>query len=71
MVYKESQKKFAGVLKQVEEEEVGKYLETQSTADSTVFMDESFNNLWRILNSFNISPLFQLWWAQRSHIMPC
>ena len=55
MVYKESQKKFAGVLKQVEEE-VGKYLETQSTADSTIFMDESFDNLWWYSNSFNISP---------------
>ena len=56
MLYEESQKKFAGVLKQVEEE-VGKYLETQSTADSTVFMDESFDNLWWYSNSFNISPL--------------
>ena len=55
MVYKESQKRFAGVLKQVEEE-VGKYLETQSTADSTVFMDENFDNLRRYLNLFNISP---------------
>ena len=55
VVYEESQKKFAGVLKQVEEE-VGKYLETQSMADSTVFMDESFDNLQRYLNSFNISP---------------
>ena len=44
MVYEELQKKFAGVLMQVEEE-VGKYLETQSAVDSTVFMDESFNNL--------------------------
>ena len=55
VVYKESQKRFAGVLKQVEEE-VGKYLETQSTADSTVFMDESFDNLRRYSNLFNISP---------------
>ena len=55
VVYKESQKKFARVLKQVEEE-VGKYLKTQSMADSTVFMDESFNNLWQYSNSFNISP---------------
>ena len=55
MVYEESQKKFAGVLKQVEEE-VRKYLETQSMADSTVFMDESFDNLRRYSNSFNISP---------------
>ena len=55
MVYEESQKKFTGVLKQVEEE-VRKYLETQSTADSTVFMDESFNNLWQYSNLFNISP---------------
>ena len=55
MVYKESQKKFTGVLKQVEEE-VGKYLETQATADSTIFMDESFDNLRWYSNSFNISP---------------
>ena len=55
VVYKESQKKFTRVLKQVEEE-VGKYLETQATADSTVFMDESFDNLRRYSNSFNISP---------------
>ena len=55
MVYEESQKKFTGVLKQVEKE-VGKYLETQSTADSTVFMDESFDNLQWYSNSFNISP---------------
>ena len=54
VVYKESTKKFAGVLKQVEEE-LRKYLETQSTADSTVFMDESFNNLQWYSNSFNIS----------------
>ena len=55
VVYEESQKKFTGVLKQVEEE-VGKYLETQSMADSTVFMDESFDNLQQYLSSFNISP---------------
>ena len=55
MVYDESQKKFTGVLKQVEEE-VGKYLETQATADSTAFMDESFDNLRRYSNSFNVSP---------------
>ena len=55
MVYEESQKKFAGVQKHVEEE-VGKYLETQSMADSTIFMDESFDNLWQYSNSVNISP---------------
>ena len=55
VVYEESQKKFTGVLKQVEEE-VRKYLETQSMPDSTVFMDESFDNLRWYLNSFNISP---------------
>ena len=54
VVYKKSQKKFTRVLKQVEE--VGKYLETQSTADSTIFMDESFDNLRQYSNSFNISP---------------
>ena len=57
MVYKESQKKFARVLKQVEEE-VGKYVETQSTVDSTLFMDESFDNLRRYSNSYNISLFF-------------
>ena len=55
VVYEESRKKFARVLKQVEEE-VGKYLETQSTADSTIFMDESFDNLRQYSNSFKISP---------------
>ena len=55
VVYEESQKKFTGVMKQVEEE-VGKYLETQSMADSTVFMDKSFDSLRRYSNSFNISP---------------
>ena len=55
MVHKGSQKKFAGVLKQVEEE-VRKYLETQSAVDSTIFMDESFNNLLRYSHSFDILP---------------
>ena len=55
MVYEESQKKFAWVLKQVEKE-VGKYLKTQYTADSTVFMDDSFDNLWQYSHSFDISP---------------
>ena len=55
VVYEESQKKPVMVLKQ-EENEVGKYLETQSMADSTIFMDESFDNLRWYLNSFNISP---------------
>ena len=55
MVYEESQKKFTGVLKQVEEE-VRKYLETQSTVDSSAFMDESFDKLRQYSNLFNISP---------------
>ena len=55
VVYEESQKKFTGVLKQVEEE-VRKYLKTQSMVDSTIFMDKSFNNLWQYSKSFNISP---------------
>ena len=42
-------------MKQVEEE-VRKYLKTQSTVDSTIFMDESFNSLWQYSNSFNILP---------------
>ena len=70
VVYKESQKKFTGVLKQVEEE-VRKYLKTKAMVDSTIFMDESFDNLRRYSNSFNISPLFQLWWARWSRIMHC
>ena len=55
VVYEESTKKFTRVLKQVEEE-VRKYLETQAMADSTTFMDESFDNHWRYSNLFNISP---------------
>ena len=55
MVYEESQKKFAGVLKQIEEE-VRKYLETQSAVDSTVFMDESFDNLQWYSSLFDILP---------------
>ena len=55
VVYEESQQKFTRVLNKVEEE-VGKYLKTQSMADSTVFMDESFDNLRRYSNLFNISP---------------
>ena len=55
VVYEEFQKKFTGVMKQVEEE-VGKYLETQSMVDSTIFMDESFDSLRWYLNSFNILP---------------
>ena len=58
VVYEKSQKKFTGVMKQVEEE-VGKYLETQSMADSTIFMDESFDSL-RYSNSFNISPFISV-----------
>ena len=71
MIYKESQKKFARVLKQVEEE-VGKYLKTQSTADSTIFMDESFDNLRRYSNLFNISPFVPVVVGTPvTHIMPC
>ena len=55
VVYEESQKKFTRVFKQVEEE-VGKYLETQSTVDSTIFMDERFDDLRWYSNLFNISP---------------
>ena len=55
VVYEEFQKKFTGVMKQVEEE-VGKYLETQYSVDSTVFMDESFDSLRRYSSSLNILP---------------
>ena len=70
MVYEESQKKFTWFLKQVEEE-VGKYLKTQDMVDSTVFMDESFDNLWQYSNCSTSRPSFQLWWARRSRFMPC
>ena len=70
VVYEESQKKFTEVMKQVEEE-VGKYLETQSTVDSIVFMDKSFNSLRQYLNSFNILPFIPVGWARWSCIMPC
>ena len=55
-------------MKQVEEE-VGKYLETQSTVDSTVFMDKSFDSLQRYLNLFNISPFIPV--VVGMVVMPC
>ena len=32
------------------------YLDTQSTADCTTFMDESFDSLHKFSDTFNVSP---------------
>ena len=55
LTYEGTQKKFAGILKQVEKE-VKEYLDTQLTADCTTFMDESFNSLHKFSDIFNVSP---------------
>ena len=53
--YKGAQKKFACILEQVGKE-VKEYLDTQSTADCTTFMDESFDSLCKFSDAFNVSP---------------
>ena len=55
LMYEGAQKKFAGILKWVEKE-VKEYLDTQSTADYTTFMDESFDSLRKFSDAFNVSP---------------
>ena len=51
--YEEVQKDFAGILEQVEQE-VKEYLDQQSMADCTVYLDESFTNLRKFSDAFNI-----------------
>ena len=48
LMYEGAQKKFAGILEQVEKE-VKEYLDTQSMVDCTTFMDESFDSLRKVL----------------------
>ena len=54
-MYEGAQKKFAGILEQVEKE-VKEYLDTQSTVDCTTFMDESFYSLHKFSDAFNVLP---------------
>ena len=55
VTYDGAQKKFASILEQVEKE-VTEYLDTQSMADCTTFMDESFDSLRKFSDTFNVSP---------------
>ena len=55
LTYEGAQKKFAGILKQVEKE-VKEYLDTQSTVDCMTFMNESFDSLRKFSDAFNVSP---------------
>ena len=55
LTYEGAQKKFVGILKQVGKE-VKEYLDTQSMADCTTFMDESFDSLHKFSDAFNVSP---------------
>ena len=50
-----AQKKFTNILERVEKE-VKEYLDTQSTADCTTFMDESFDSLRKFSDAFNVLP---------------
>ena len=52
--YEEVQKDFTGILEWVGEE-VKEYLDQQSMADCMVYMDESFTNLCKFSDAFNIS----------------
>ena len=53
--YEGAKKKFANILEQVGQE-VKEYLDTQSAADCTTFMDESFDSLRKFSDAFNVSP---------------
>ena len=55
LMYEGAQEKFADILKRVEKE-VKEYLDTQSMADCTTFMDESFDSLHQFSDTFNVSP---------------
>ena len=55
LTYEGAQKKFASIL-EWKEKEVKEYLDTQSMADCTTFMDESFNSLHKFSDAFNVSP---------------
>ena len=55
LTYKGAQKQFAGILEQVGKD-VKEYLDMQSMADCTTFMDESFESLRKFLDTFNVLP---------------
>ena len=55
LTYEGAQKKFASILEWVEKE-VKEYLDTQSTADCTTFIDESFDSLRKFSDAFNVLP---------------
>ena len=55
LTYEGAQKKFASILEWLEKE-VREYLDTQSTADCTTFMDESFDSLHKFSDAFNVLP---------------
>ena len=55
LMYEGAQKKFAGIIEQVEKE-VKEYLDTQSMADCMTFMDENFDSLHKFSDTFNVSP---------------
>ena len=54
LTYEGAQKEFAGILEWVGKE-VKEYLDKQSAVDCTVFMDESFTNLHKFSDAFNVS----------------
>ena len=54
LMYEGAQKQFTSILKQVSKD-VKEYLDTQSTADCTTFMDESFESLCKFSDAFNVS----------------
>ena len=55
LMYEGAQKKFASILERVGKE-VKEYLDTQSMADCTTFMDENFDSLRKFSDAFNVSP---------------
>ena len=54
LTYEGAQKEFASILEWVGKE-VKEYLDKQSAVDCTAFMDESFTNLCKFSDAFNIS----------------
>ena len=64
LTYEGAQKKFADNLEQVGQE-VKEYLDTQSVADCTTFMDESFDSLRKFSDAFNVSPFIPVEWARQ------
>ena len=54
-MYEGAQKQFPGILKWVDKDVKG-YLDTQSMANCTAFMDKSFESLRKFSNAFNVSP---------------